>query len=157
MMSYGEVELWMAEAAQRGWQTGSSAAQHFARALEAGIKEMTVYGVPETAQSVIDNFVAANPLTSGQELEQINTALWVAFALNGQEAYANWRRSGFPTLVYPNRDPGVNQSNGHIPRRLQYPQEEFDYNTNNVRNAVSKLPGAKDDWTSRVWWDKETL
>jgi hypothetical protein len=38
---------------------------------------------------------------------------------------------------------------------MQYPQEEFDYNTAKVRDAVSRLPGGKDEWTSRIWWDKE--
>ncbi|HEY3403121.1 MAG TPA: SusD/RagB family nutrient-binding outer membrane lipoprotein [Ohtaekwangia sp.] len=154
MMSYAEVELWMAEAAFRTWATGKTAAEHFSLALEAGVKEMEVYGA-QTEQEVIDDFVDANPLESGTELEQINTQLWVSFALNGQEAWANWRRSGFPNIVYPNRDPGVNESNGEIPRRIQYPQEEFDYNTANVREAVDRLPNGEDEWTSRVWWDKE--
>jgi hypothetical protein len=145
----------MAEAAFRSWATGATASEHFSRALEAGVKEMSVYGAPETPQTAIDDFVTANPLAPGSELQQINTQLWVVFALNGQEAYANWRRSGFPAVVYPNRDPAVNESNGEIPRRMQYPQEEFDYNTANVREAVSRLPGGKDEWTSHVWWDKE--
>ena len=155
MMSYSEVELWLAEAAFRSWATGSTAAEHFGRALEAGVREISVYGAPEIPQNDMDDFVATNPLLPGSELEQINTQLWVTFALNGQEAYANWRRSGFPTIVYPNRDPAVNESNGDIPRRMQYPQEEFDYNTAHVRDAVSRLPGGEDEWTSRVWWDKE--
>ncbi len=156
MMSYAEVELWMAEAAFRLWTTdGNTAAEHFRKALDAGVKQMSVYGAPEVAQDAIDDFVDANPLTNGEELEQINTQLWVNFALNGQEAYANWRRSGLPALVYPNRDPAVNQSEGEIPRRMQYPQEEYDYNTEHVKEAVSLLPEGKDVWTSRVWWDKE--
>lgn len=155
MMSYAETELWMAEAAYRSWNTGSTASEHFTRALEAGVKQMTVYGAPETAQADIDDFVDANPLQGGSELEQINTQLWVNFMLNGQEAYANWRRSGYPAIVYPNRDPAVNQSNGQIPRRMQYPQEEFDYNTANVREAVGRMAGNEDTWMNRVWWDKE--
>jgi hypothetical protein len=118
LMSYAEVELWMAEAAFRNWTTGSTAAEHFKNALDAGVKQMTVYGAPALTQDDIDDFINANPLQVGEELEQINTQLWVNFVLNGQEAYANWRRSGFPTIVYPNRDPGVNQSNGEIPRRM---------------------------------------
>jgi hypothetical protein len=155
MMSYAEVELWKAEAAFRNWTTGGTAQEHFANALDAGVKQMYVYAVPEVSQSVIDDFVDANELVAGQELEQINSQLWVNFALNGQEAWANWRRSGFPAIVYPNRDPGVNQSNGEIPRRMQYPQEELDYNTANAQAAISRMPGASDNWMNRVWWDKE--
>ncbi|HYG37251.1 MAG TPA: SusD/RagB family nutrient-binding outer membrane lipoprotein [Cytophagales bacterium] len=155
MMSYAEVELWKAEAAFRGWNTGASAADHFSKALDAGVKQMTVYGAPEVAQSAVDNFVAANPLTAGKELEQINSQLWVNFVMNGQEAYANWRRSGFPALIYPNPVPGVNQSNGQIPRRMQYPVNEYLLNGANVAEAVARIPGGADDWTARVWWDKE--
>jgi hypothetical protein len=155
MMSFAEVQLWMAEAAFRGWSTGSSAAQHFANALDAGVRQMTVYGAPEVSTDVIANFVAANPLVAGTELEQINSQLWVNFALNGQEAYANWRRSGYPNIIYPNRDPGLNQSNGQIPRRMQYPVTEYLLNEANVKAAAARLPSGSDVWTSRVWWDKE--
>lgn len=154
MMSYSEVELWMAEAAFRGWTTGSTAEEHYHRALEAGANQMTVYGAPEVPNAATTNFVAANPLMAGKELEQINSQLWVNFALNGQEAYANWRRSGFPEIVYPNRDPGVNQSNGQIPRRMQYPVTEQLLNKANVNEAIARLPGQIDSWTSPVWWDQ---
>jgi hypothetical protein len=155
IMSYAEVELWMAEAAFRTWTTGATAQQHFANALEAGVKQMTTYGAPDADQNDIDAFVTANPLVADSELEQINTQLWINFALNGQEAYANWRRSGYPAIVYPNRDPGVNQSNGQIPRRMQYSVNEYLLNTTKVNEAVSRMPGSKDLWTGRVWWDAE--
>lgn len=155
MLSYAETELWMAEAAFRNWETGGTAQDHFEKALDAGVKQMYVYGVPEIPQGDVDDFVDANPLVVGTELEQINSQLWVNFALNGQEAWANWRRSGFPAIVYPNRDPGVNQTDGKIPRRMQYPQEEIDYNTTSAQEAISRMPGAVDNWMNRVWWDKE--
>lgn len=116
---------------------------------------MYVYGVPEISENEITDFVEGNPIVVGEELEQINNQLWVNFALNGQEAWANWRRSGFPSIVYPNRDPGVNQTGGEIPRRMQYPQEELDYNGANAQEAIARMPGATDNWMNRVWWDKE--
>jgi hypothetical protein len=155
IMSYAEVELWMAEAAFRGWTTGSSADDHFSKALEAGVTQMTVYGAPEASATALTNFVTSNTLIPGKELEQINSQLWVNFALNGQEAYANWRRSGFPAIVYPNRDPGVNQSNGKIPRRMQYPVEEYILNETNVTAASARLSDGKDLWTNSVWWDQQ--
>lgn len=155
MMSFAEVELWKAEAAFRGWETGGTTQEHFSKALAAGVKQMYVYGVPEIDENAITDFVEANPIVVGDELEQINSQLWVNFALNGQEAWANWRRSGFPAIVYPNRDPGVNQTDGEIPRRMQYPQEELDYNGANAQEAIARMPGATDNWMNRVWWDKE--
>ena len=40
-----------------------------------------------------DNYVAANPLGAGTELQQINTQYWIASFANGPEAFANFRRS----------------------------------------------------------------
>ncbi|MCV9388765.1 SusD/RagB family nutrient-binding outer membrane lipoprotein [Reichenbachiella ulvae] len=154
VMSYAEVELWMAEAAFRGWAAGGTAAEHFAAALAAGVAQYSEYEIELPDQATIDAFVAANPLTVGTELEQINTQLWVNFAFNPIEAYSNWRRSGFPAITYPNVDPGVNQSNGEIPRRMQYPVNEYLLNEENLSAAAARMSGG-DDWTSRIWWDVE--
>ena len=159
IMGYAEVELWKAEAAVRGWTTGASAQEHFETALVAGVVQMVeIFGAPEATETEIDDFsiaafVAANPLLPGEELEQINLQLWVNFALNGQEAFANWRRSGYPDIEFPNPYPGENQTGGEIPRRLEYPVNEYLLNTENVEEAVSRLPGGVDDWMARVWWD----
>lgn len=152
MMSYAEVKLLMAEAAFRGWSAGGDAATHYAEALAAGVMQYDAYGIELPDQGTIDAFVAANPLGAGTELEDINTQLWVNFAFNPMEAYSNWRRSGFPALAYPNVDPGINQTNGTIPRRMQYPINEYLLNEANLLEAVDRLEGG-DDWTSRVWWD----
>lgn len=153
IMSYAEVELWMAEAAIRGWATNSTAATHFSKALEAGVQQYEVYQAPSVDQTKIDAFVAANPLVQSTAMEQINNQLWVNFALNGQEAYANWRRSGFPALTFPNPDPAVNQTNGQIPRRMKYPINESLLNETNLNEAINRMPGGTDDWMNRVWWD----
>ena len=44
-------------------------------------------------------YITANPLGAGTELEQINTQYWIASFLNGPEAFANFRRNGFPALA----------------------------------------------------------
>ena len=161
VLSYAEVELYKAEAAVRGWNTDASAEEHFETALVAGVMQMIeVFGAPAPSETEIDDFsieafVAANPLVSGEALEQINNQLWVNFALNGQEAFANWRRSGYPDIEFPNPYPGENQTGGEIPRRLEYPVNEYLLNTENVEEAVSRLPGGVDDWMARVWWDKQ--
>lgn len=151
-MSYAEVEFLMAEAAFRGWNTGSTTADHFAKGLAASVYQMTLFGA-EIDPMVIDDFVAANPLTSGDELKQINSQLWVLHFLDPFETWSNWRRSGFPELEYYNYTPGENQSNGEIPRRLQYPLEEQIKNEENLQEAVDRM--GSDDWLNRIWWDKK--
>jgi hypothetical protein len=105
---------------------------------------------PVVTATEIANFKTANPLIVGRELEQINTQIWIALLLNGNETYSNWRRSGFPVLTPSPTTESVSQT---IPRRFEYPLSEKQQNTANV-NAAIKILGT-DDWNKRVWWDQE--
>ena len=101
-----------------------------------------------------DTYIAANPLGAGTELQQINTQYWIASFLNGPEAFANFRRSGFPALT-PN--PYGQPSNPDVPngtfiRRLTYPTSELAVNTVNISAAVA-AQGA-DKLSTKIWWDK---
>jgi hypothetical protein len=101
-----------------------------------------------------DTYVTANPLGTGTELQQINTQYWIASFLNGPEAFANFRRSGFPALT-PNpygqpTNPDV--PNGTFIRRLTYPTSELSINTANVNAAITAQ--GPDKLSTRVWWDK---
>lgn len=155
-MGYAEVELLQAEAALR-WGLGTgTAAEHFAKALAAGVEQMKVYNKDiQPSATAIDAFVAANPLSANQAeaLEQINMQIWVGHIFNPFEAFANWRRTGIPVIVFLNRDPARNQSGGKTPRRLLYPVEEQIKNPENYQAAIDRVPGY--DWTVGVWWDKQ--
>jgi hypothetical protein len=100
--------------------------------------------------AAIDQYILAHPLEPGKELEQINTQYWVASFLNGPEAFANFRRSGYPALA-PNPYPGK-EIRGQFIRRLTYPDSEKSVNAGNVQEAIGRQ-GA-DDLDTRVWWDK---
>lgn len=156
-MSYAEVEFLLAEAAFR-WGIGSgTAAEHYSKGLKAAIEQMTVYGAPAVSDADIDVFVSRNALQAGTELEQINMQLWVGHLLNPFEAYANWRRTGIPEIVFYNYDPARNMSDGKTPRRLQYPVEEQVKNGENYAEAVSRVESqyGRYDWLAPVWWDKQ--
>jgi hypothetical protein len=107
------------------------------------------------APAARDVYVAANSLLPGTELQQINTQYWIASFLNGYEAFANFRRSGFPVLT-PNpynqpNNPDV--PNGTFIRRVTYPTSELSVNTENLNEALSKQ--GPDKLSTRVWWDKQ--
>ena len=101
-----------------------------------------------------DTYLSNNPLVAGTELAQINTQYWISSFLNGPEAFANFRRSGFPALTpNPYGQPGnPDVPNGTFIRRLTYPTAEFSVNTVNVNAAIASQ-GA-DKLSTRVWWDK---
>ena len=149
-----QTQLLLAEAAFRGWVSGS-AAQYFADGIKAHMDQLALYDAGcAISAGARDTYIAANPLVAGTELEQINTQYWIASFLNGPEAWANFRRSGFPDLT-PNpygqpNNPDV--PNGTFMRRLTYPTSELSVNAENV-NAAIAVQGA-DKLSTRIWWDK---
>ena len=82
--------------------------------------------------------------------DRINTQYWVACFLNGPEAFANFRRSGFPALT-PNPFPGRDLKTEAFIRRLTYPDAELNVNTANVQEAIKRM--GPDILDTRVWWD----
>ena len=79
-----------------------------------------------------------------------NTESWgIASVTNGGEAFANWRRSGFP-ILQPNKY--NNNLNGGFVRRMAYPNAEEAQNPDNYKAAVASMGG--DGLTQRILWDK---
>ena len=150
-----QTDLLLAEAAFRGWITSGSATQYFADGVKAAMDQMATYDAGcAVAPGARDAYIAANPLSAGTELEQINTQYWITSFLNGPEAFANFRRSGYPALT-PN--PYGQPNNPDVPagtfiRRLTYPTSELSVNTDNV-NAAIALQGP-DKLSTKIWWDK---
>jgi hypothetical protein len=149
-LTYAETELLLAEAAQRGWVSGS-AATYFTAGVQAAMQQLGLQAGAGPSDPLINTYLGNHPLVAGTELEQINTQYWVATFSDEYEAWANWRRSGFPVLT-PVNYPG-NATNGTIPRRYTYPTGEAGTNSTNYAAAVSGLANG-DKITSHVWWDK---
>ena len=158
--SYAEVELLLAEAAVRGWGA-SDAATHYANGIRAAMKQWGTFydGSTDIADSAIDDYLAANPLDEGGlAMKQIGEQYWAATFLNEYEAYANWRRTGFPELVPVQYEAALPITGGNIPRRLVYPQSEAGVNGDNLNAAISNQ-GLPSDFAQMlnfpVWWDKQ--
>ena len=150
-----QTQLLLAEARQRGWITTGTASQYFSDGIKAHMDQMVTFDAGcAVSAAARDTYIAANPLGAGTELNQINTQYWIASFLNGPEAFANFRRSGFPVLT-PNpygqpTNPDV--PNGTFIRRLTYPTSELSVNTANL-NAAIAAQGA-DKLSTKIWWDK---
>ena len=148
-----QTQLLLAEARFRGWITTGTAAQYFSDGIKAHMDQLVTYDAASAvAPAARDAYVAANPLVPGMELQQINTQYWIASFLNGPEAFANFRRSGYPLLT-PNPYPSADVPAGNFIRRITYPTSEISANTENL-NAAITLQGP-DKLTTRVWWDKQ--
>lgn len=151
LVTAAQTQLLLAEARFRGWITTSTAQAYYAAGIRAHMEQLAAYD-PAAAVSgpAIQTYLDANPLDDTKALEQINTQYWVASFLNGPEAWANFRRSGFPALT-PNPYPGKSIT-GQFIRRLTYPNSEISVNSVNIKAAIAKQ-GA-DNLDTKVWWDK---
>jgi len=154
LLTYGETELLLAEAATRGWNTGN-AATHYANALAADMKSLAQLNTTPTAvvsDAAITAYVAAHPLVPATALAQINMEYFVetSTTFNFNETWANWRRSDYPVITavsYPAQFSTV------IPRRMEYPVTLPATNGTNLAAAIGKITGG-DQFSSKVWWDK---
>lgn len=149
-LTYGEVELLLAEASQLGFIPDDAAA-HYNKGVGAA---MHMYAIFDTSLGISDSevsaFLLAHPYKPATGLRQIGEQYWIANFTNPIEAWSNWRRSGYPALI-PVIYPG-SVYNGKIPRRFLYPTAEAATNTDNYREVISRQ-GA-DNWNTRMWWDK---
>lgn len=151
LQTYAEVEFMLAEANVR-WGLANDAETHYKNGVTAAMKMLALYGdAAVISDGDITTYLTNNPYDAANALEQINTQYWAATFLNDYEAYANWRRIGYPVLV-PTNYPG-NETNGTIPRRLTYPTSEQTSNPENYNAAVAAQ--GPDVLTTRIWWDKE--
>ncbi len=90
--------------------------------------------------------------TPAQKQQKIITQKWLANWTLGNEAWADYRRTGYPFLI-PVAYNGSNVVNINLgPRRLPYPTAEYTDNLVNVQKAVEML-GGPDNLATRMWWD----
>ena len=150
-VTHAQTQLLLAEAAVRGWVDGEATA-YFTRGIRANLEQMAAYD-PAAAvkEDAIVAYLATQPLNAARALEQINAQYWVASFLNGPELFANFRRSGYPTLS-KNPYPASEITEDFI-RRMPYPDSEVIVNQQNVAEAISRQ--GPNTLSTRVWWDKK--
>lgn len=154
-VTYAQTSLLLAEAANRGWIPGSNTAAqtYYENGIIADIDSYTLYPNGAAVSAAAKTAYLTNPAViynSANALKLINTQYWIANITNGTEAWANFRRSGFPAL-----SPNLYNNNlgGGFIRRLSYPDYESSNNKTNYFAAVQAIGGA-DNLTTRVFWDK---
>ncbi|MDB5008760.1 MAG: hypothetical protein JWP45_3153 [Mucilaginibacter sp.] len=175
MMFMTAAEVWFlkAEAALRGWtgagdaatdyntgiqtsmaQWGVTAASYITDATSTPIAYVDPSNSANNSPALSTITISWNPVASSeQNLERIITQKWIAMYPEGQEAWTEYRRTGYPKLF-----PVVNNnSNGTINtptqiRRLAYPANEYSTNGAAVQQAVQSL-GGPDNGGTRLWWD----
>lgn len=143
--TYAQLQFAQAEAAHLGWIAGgeAAAATYYLAGIKASLEQFGVgagYATYIAQPGVVYSAVNA--------VEVIQTQKWIASYLgNGYEAWAEWRRTGYPVLTpAPDAAP---VSGGQIPRRQAYPTTERDLNTENYNTVIGRQ-GA-DELTTKTW------
>ncbi len=135
LMSYSQLLFLKAEAAEKGYITTGTAATYYADGIAASFASV--------GASLGNYPVGYSGGTAG--LQQIAEQEYLALYMQGFEAWAEQRRTGFPVLT-PAPAGVINQ----IPSRLSYPTDEQSDNGANLTAAIS-AQGA-DLLTTPIWW-----
>jgi len=146
IFTYAQVLFTLAEAVKVGYITGTEAdaENYYADAIKASFEYYGVYNSAGYADYMANPDVAYDPANG---LEQIMSQKWVHMFLQANEAWSDYRRTGFPALV-----PAANGEINIIPRREGYPVDEPQINGARYQEAVQRQ--GPDDLRTRMWWDK---
>ncbi|MEP2773917.1 MAG: SusD/RagB family nutrient-binding outer membrane lipoprotein [Fulvivirga sp.] len=147
LMSYVEVKFIEAESQlMRGAQDLAAAKAALDDGVSASFQKITGAGVPANYQTDLDARWAA-ATTDIERLEVIIDEKYLACFSQSLIAWNDYRRTGFPALTVVTGGTNAFNSNGEIPRRLPYPQEERLLN-------LSNLPIQTPNLQTRFWWDQ---
>ncbi|HIZ01421.1 MAG TPA: SusD/RagB family nutrient-binding outer membrane lipoprotein [Candidatus Bacteroides merdipullorum] len=90
-----------------------------------------------------------------EKQERIITQKWIANWMLGNEAWADYRRTGYPRLMPAtaagNKSGGIVDSNRGA-RRMPYPSDENSSNYENVQYARDHYLNGQDNMATDVWW-----
>lgn len=158
-VTYAQTSLLLAEAAVRGWVTGS-AQTYYENGIRASMADYALY--PNTApipDSQINSYLShpdvdfSQATTNEERFELINTQYWIVNLRNGTEAWANLRRSGYPVLNRNNFNDVLLLDGGDgFVHRMSYPDREGSANQQAYLGGVQAM-GGKDNLVARVFWD----
>lgn len=143
-MSYSEVEFILAEAVERGYSVGGTAASHYSAAVTASMNYWDV------STSDINAYLAqpsvAYATAAGSYKEKIGIQKYLAYYLDGFDAWTDQRRLDFPALVAPST------AKSGYPVRYTYPVKEQNLNSANWTAASTAIGGDKVE--TKLFWDK---
>jgi hypothetical protein len=174
IMTAAEVWFLKAEAALRGWANAGDVETDYNTGITTSFTQWgvssstyltdntsteTAYTDPRNSGNnspALSTITIAWDPTASQEvmLQRIITQKWIAMFPDGLEAWADYRRTGYPQLfpVVNNFSGGTISTTTQI-RRLAYPSNEYTTNSAAVTAAVATLLNGPDNGGTRLWWD----
>ena len=179
-MGPAEAYFLRAEGALRGWNMGGTAQTLYQTGIQTSfsywgasgastymLDSLSLPAVYTDPQNAANNIATGNAslstitikwkasATFETNLERILTQKWIAGYPDGQEAWSEFRRTGYPKVfpVVVNNSGGLINTTTQV-RRLPFPSTEYANNRSGVTQAIGLLGGA-DNGGTKLWWDKK--
>ncbi|MBS1914639.1 MAG: SusD/RagB family nutrient-binding outer membrane lipoprotein [Bacteroidetes bacterium] len=145
-LDYAETQFYLAEAAERGYSVGGTAAAFYKNGVEASIMEWG--GSQSDADTYYNQPSVTYATAAGTWQQKIGTQAWIALYNRAWDGWVESRRLGFP--VFPLPDGAVISS---FPQRFKYPVTETNVNSTNYQAAAAAIGG--DDMTTKLFFIKQ--
>ncbi|MGL5957073.1 MAG: SusD/RagB family nutrient-binding outer membrane lipoprotein [Phocaeicola sp.] len=161
LLCHWDIQFILAEAAARGWIT-DSAQEHYANGIKSSMNFYVKYADSKYTHGVSmdEAYINSYPSTDGIALEgdlnnQIKQIIWqkylAGFFHNEYQAWFEFRRTGYPEFILnPNTNENITNKD-LFPTRWMYSQNELDYNTDNMNEAVKRQYNGSDDFNGTMW------
>ncbi|SEN31018.1 Starch-binding associating with outer membrane [bacterium A37T11] len=147
LLDYAEVEFLLAEAAERGFAVSGTAASHYQAAVTASITSLG--GSADDAVQYLAQPAVNYATAAGDWKQKVGYQKWIAFANRNWDSWTEIRRLGYPSLDVVSPPQGAQ---GKLPLRFYYPPAEQNSNAAHLQEAVSALPGGKDEVSAKLFW-----
>lgn len=150
ILSASQSLLLQAEAAYKGYIAGDYITL-YKQGVEESFRYLKVAGGAGAADAYISSTAddRINISSSANPVKTIIYQKWIALCeMDGIEAWAEWRRTGYPDRTKPSFNTGT--VTNVIPERLLYPQTEYD---NNAANVATQQQGSSDKYKP-IFWSK---
>jgi len=144
MLTYTEVQFYLAEAKERGYNVSNTAEQYY----DEGIKSSFAFWGTSGVDAYLATPAVAYTTATGTWKQKIGTQSWIANYTRGLEGYTTWRRLDYPIFNIPS----MKTSYSEIPVRFTYPVNEQTLNDVNYKAASAAIGG--DLVTTKLFWDK---
>lgn len=139
-MRASEVKFIIAEAAAKGFTTGTSAQVAYEEGVELSLAEN---GITDA-----DAYLSGPAAWSG-DISDIYLQKWIALFKNGNEAWAETRRTDVPALSPATGTP----YSGHNRPPFRYPYPNTETNLNGQNSAAFVAEVEDSFWGKQMWWD----
>ncbi len=147
-MRYDEVLFILTEATYRGMLRGGEiqAQKYYEQAIGASIDYWDSVNPSSVHVTEAQKEQYIRKTTYNNTLAQIMEQKYIAQFWCGYEAWADYRRTGYPELIVGT----ATDNNGILPTRLMYPQRSQQTNSEHYAEAVEQMGG--DNMRIPVWW-----